>query len=36
MLRFQSPPLQTHRGWIRLEGKSVLITDSERLACRAR
>jgi CRP-like cAMP-binding protein len=25
-----------HRGWIRLEGKSVLISDSERLARRAR
>jgi CRP/FNR family cyclic AMP-dependent transcriptional regulator len=25
-----------HRGWNRLEGKSVLITDSERLARRAR
>ena len=25
-----------HRGWIRLEGKSVLISDSERLAHRAR
>lgn len=25
-----------HRGWIRLEGKSVLICDSERLARRAR
>jgi CRP/FNR family transcriptional regulator, cyclic AMP receptor protein len=25
-----------HRGWIRLEGKSVLICDSERLAHRAR
>ncbi len=25
-----------HRGWIRLEGKSVLITDTERLAKRAR
>jgi hypothetical protein len=25
-----------HRGWIRLEGKSVLIADSERLARRAR
>jgi CRP/FNR family transcriptional regulator, cyclic AMP receptor protein len=25
-----------HRGWIRLEGKSVLICDSERLAGRAR
>ena len=25
-----------HRGWIRLEGKSVLITDAERLAKRAR
>ena len=25
-----------HRGWIRLEGKSVLISDSERLAARAR
>ena len=24
-----------HRGWIRLEGKSVLISDSERLARRA-
>ena len=24
------------RGWLRLEGKSVLITDSERLARRAR
>ncbi|MCW2649684.1 MAG: crp 2, partial [Mycobacterium sp.] len=24
-----------HRGWIRLEGKSVLICDSERLARRA-
>ena len=25
-----------HRGWLRLEGKSVLISDSERLAGRAR
>ncbi|WP_298087561.1 Crp/Fnr family transcriptional regulator, partial [uncultured Corynebacterium sp.] len=25
-----------HRGWIRLEGKSVVITDAERLARRAR
>ncbi len=25
-----------HRGWIRLEGKSVLISDTERLAKRAR
>jgi CRP/FNR family cyclic AMP-dependent transcriptional regulator len=25
-----------HRGWIRLEGKSVLISDSERMARRAR
>jgi len=25
-----------HRGWLRLEGKSVLISDSERLARRAR
>jgi CRP/FNR family cyclic AMP-dependent transcriptional regulator len=25
-----------HPGWIRLEGKSVLISDSERLAYRAR
>jgi CRP/FNR family transcriptional regulator, cyclic AMP receptor protein len=25
-----------HRGWIRLEGKSVVISDSERLARRAR
>ncbi|ADG80504.1 Transcriptional regulator, Crp/Fnr family OS=Tsukamurella paurometabola (strain ATCC 8368 / DSM/ CCUG 35730 / CIP 100753 / JCM 10117 / KCTC 9821 / NBRC 16120 / NCIMB 702349 / NCTC 13040) OX=521096 GN=Tpau_3932 PE=4 SV=1 [Tsukamurella paurometabola] len=25
-----------HRGWLRLEGKSVVITDSERLARRAR
>ena len=25
-----------HRGWIRLEGKSVLISDTERLARRAR
>ncbi|APT89867.1 Crp/Fnr family transcriptional regulator [Corynebacterium sphenisci DSM 44792] len=25
-----------HRGWIRIEGKSVLITDAERLAKRAR
>ena len=25
-----------HRGWLRLEGKSVLICDSERLARRAR
>ncbi|MCW2590280.1 MAG: crp 1, partial [Mycobacterium sp.] len=25
-----------HRGWIRLEGKSVLIRDNERLARRAR
>jgi hypothetical protein len=25
-----------HRGWIKLEGKSVLICDSERLARRAR
>jgi CRP-like cAMP-binding protein len=25
-----------HRGWIRLEGKSVLISDSERMATRAR
>ena len=25
-----------HRGWIRLDGKSVLICDSERLAHRAR
>ena len=25
-----------HRGWIRLEGKSVLISDSERLVLRAR
>ena len=25
-----------HRGWLRLEGKSVLIADSERLARRAR
>jgi CRP-like cAMP-binding protein len=26
----------SHRGWIRLEGKCVLITESERLANRAR
>ncbi|MGZ8690808.1 MAG: Crp/Fnr family transcriptional regulator [Aeromicrobium sp.] len=26
----------SHRGWIRLEGKSVVITESERLAHRAR
>ena len=26
----------SHRGWIRLEGKSVVITESERLARRAR
>jgi CRP/FNR family transcriptional regulator, cyclic AMP receptor protein len=26
----------THRGWIRLEGKSVVITESEHLARRAR
>ena len=26
----------TQRGWIRVEGKSVLILDSERLAKRAR
>ena len=25
-----------HRGWIRLEGKSVLIVDTEHLARRAR
>jgi CRP/FNR family cyclic AMP-dependent transcriptional regulator len=24
-----------HRGWIRLDGKSVVIADSERLARRA-
>jgi CRP/FNR family cyclic AMP-dependent transcriptional regulator len=26
----------THRGWIQVEGKSVVICDSERLAHRAR
>ncbi|MGN0099979.1 MAG: CRP-like cAMP-activated global transcriptional regulator GlxR, partial [Dietzia sp.] len=25
-----------HRGWLRLEGKSVIISDTERLARRAR
>jgi hypothetical protein len=26
----------THRGWVRLEGKSLLISDAERLSRRAR
>jgi CRP-like cAMP-binding protein len=32
----KAPADFAHRGWIRLEGKSVLISDSERLARRAR